>query len=108
MMKKDDDDSFPLDDIDVDDVTGQVIERYGEQILRLGDPLALEQFVAEEGSVRDVLVSSIGQVLAIYHVVRGPLIALSESDWVPEDRRALVAEVVRSLENCIQFRDEKN
>ena len=55
-----------------------------------------------------MLVSSIGQVLAIYHVVRGPLIALSESDWVPEDRRALVAEVVRSLENCIQFRDEKN
>jgi len=83
MTKKDDDDSFPLDDIDVDDVTGQVIERYVEQILRLGDSLALEQFVAEEGSVRDVLVSSIGQVLAIYHVVRGPLIALSESDYPP-------------------------
>src|SRR6478609_2018166 len=108
MAKNDDDDSFPLDDIDVDDVTGQVIERYREQILRLGDPLTLEQFVAEEGSVRDVLVSSIGQILAIYHVVRAPLVALSESEWVPADRRALVADVVRSLENCVQFRDAKN
>ena len=107
-MTEKNDDSFSLDDIDEDDVTGQVIERYSDEIMRLGDPLKLEQFVAEEGSLRDVLVSSIGQILAIYRVVRAPLVALSESDWLPEDRRALVADVVRSLENCVQFRDPKN
>ena len=107
-MNEKNDDSFSLDDIDEDDVTGQVIERYSDEIMRLGDPLKLEQFVAEEGSIRDVLVASIGQILAIYYVVRAPLVALSESDWLPEDRRALVADVVRSLENCVQFRDPKN
>jgi hypothetical protein len=107
-VTEENDDAFSLDDIDVDDVHGQVIERYGDAILRLGDPLALEQFVAEEDTLRNALVSSIGQILAIYHAVRAPLVALSESDWVPEDRRSLVVDVVRSLENCVQFRDAKN
>lgn len=107
-MTEKNDDAFSLDDIDVEDATAQVIERYGDALVRLGDPLALEQFVADDDLFRDALVSSIGQILAIYHVVRAPLVALSESDWVPEDRRSLLVDVVRSLENCVQFRDPKN
>lgn len=118
--KHDDDDDLAYDEDDeeeeedddeeflVDDNMARVIEQYRDEILRMGDPLKLEQFVYEEGGRRDILVSSIGQILAIYHVVRAPLFALSECEWVPEDRRKLLVDVVRSLENCFQYRDAKN